>query len=89
MANTALELGLSDSDVADELKKMFRSVEEILTTAVKKGQEEGEITTRFDSAAIGQSLANTINGLRILQNTGATSQQAKTVVEMALAAIKA
>jgi AcrR family transcriptional regulator len=89
MANTALELGQSDSDVADELKKMFRAVEEILTTAVKKGQEEGEITTRFDSAAIGQSLANTINGLRILQNTGATSQQVKTVVEMALAAIKA
>ena len=49
----------------------------------------GAITTRFDSAAIGQSLANTINGLRILQNTGATSQQVKTVVEMALATIRA
>jgi AcrR family transcriptional regulator len=89
MANTALELGPSDSDVAAELKRMFRAMEETLTTAVKKGQERGEITTRFDSAAIGQSLANTINGLRILQNTGATSQQMKTVVEMALAAIKA
>jgi len=89
MANTALELGSSDSDVAAEVKRTFRAIEEILTAAVKKGQERGEITTRFDSAAIGQSLANTINGLRILQNTGATSQQAKTVVEMALAAIKA
>ena len=38
---------------------------------------------------IAHSLANTINGLRILQNTGATSQQVKTVVEMALAAIRA
>lgn len=89
MANTALELGLSDSDVAAELKRMFRAMEEILIAAVKKGQERGEITTRFDSAAIGQSLANTINGLRILQNTGASSQQVKTVVDMALAAIKA
>jgi TetR/AcrR family transcriptional repressor of nem operon len=88
MANTALELGMSDSDVAAELKRMFRAMEEILTAAVKKGQEQGEITTRFDSSAIGQSLANTINGLRILQNTGATSQQVKTVVEMALAAIE-
>jgi len=88
MANTALELGLSDSDVASELKRMFRAMEEVLTAAVKKGQERGEITTRFDSAAIGQSLANTINGLRILQSTGATSEQLKTVVEMALAAIK-
>jgi TetR/AcrR family transcriptional repressor of nem operon len=89
MANTALELGLSDSDVAAELKRMFRAMEKTLTAAVKKGQQRGEITTRFDSAAIGQSLANTINGLRILQNTGATSHQVKTVVEMALAAIKA
>ena len=88
MANTALELGVSDPDVAIELKKMFRAMEEILAAAVKKGQESGEITTQFDSAAIGQSLANTINGLRILQNTGATSQQVKTVVETALAAIK-
>src|SRR5215475_13848001 len=89
MANTALELGLSDSDVAAELKRMFRATEEILTAAVKKGQERGQITTRFDSAAIGQSLANTINGLRILQNTGATSQHMKTVVAMAVAAIRA
>jgi TetR/AcrR family transcriptional repressor of nem operon len=89
MSNTALEIGLSDSDVAAELKRTFRATEEILTAAVKKGQERGEITTRFDSAAIGQSLANTINGLRILQNTGATSQQMKTVVEMALATIRA
>jgi TetR/AcrR family transcriptional regulator, transcriptional repressor for nem operon len=89
MANTALELGRSDSDVAAELQKMFRAVEEMLTVAVAKGQERGEITTRFDSAAIGQSLANTINGLRILQNTGATRQQVKTVVDMALAAIEA
>jgi TetR/AcrR family transcriptional repressor of nem operon len=89
MANTALELGLRDSDVAAELKRMFRAMEEMLTAAVKQGQQRGEITTRFDSAAIGQSLANTINGLRILQSTGATSQQLKTVVELALAAIRA
>jgi AcrR family transcriptional regulator len=88
MANTALELGPSDSEVAAELKSMFRAIEGILTAAVKKGQERGEITTRFESAAIGQSLANTINGLRILQNTGASTQQLKTVVEMALAVIK-
>jgi len=89
MANTALELGMSDPEIAAELGRMFRAFEETLTAAVRKGQERGEISTRFDSAAIGLSLANTINGLRILQNTGATSRQAKAVVEMALAAIEA
>jgi TetR/AcrR family transcriptional repressor of nem operon len=88
MANTALELGTRDPDVALEVKKLFRSTERILTAAVKKGQERGEITTRFESAAIAQSLANTINGIRILQNTGASDRHVKTVVEMALAVIK-
>jgi TetR/AcrR family transcriptional repressor of nem operon len=89
MANTALELGPGDADVATELNTMFRAMEAILIGAVKQGQRRGEITKRYDSAAIGQSLANTINGLRILQNTGATSRQVKTVVEMALVAIAA
>jgi TetR/AcrR family transcriptional regulator, transcriptional repressor for nem operon len=88
MANTALELGLRDPDVAVEVKKLFRSTERLLAEAVRKGQERGEITTRFDSGAIAQSLANTINGIRILQNTGASDRQVKTVVKMALAAIE-
>jgi TetR/AcrR family transcriptional repressor of nem operon len=87
MANTALEIGLRDPDVAVEVKKLFRSTEKTLAIAVKRGQERGEITTRFDAAAIAQSLANTINGIRILQNTGASDAHVRTVVEMALAAI--
>jgi TetR/AcrR family transcriptional repressor of nem operon len=89
MANTALELGTRDPDVAVEVRRLFRSTEKTLTDAVKKGQERGEITTRFEAAAIAQSLANTINGIRILQNTGASDRHVKTVVEMALAVIKA
>ncbi len=88
MANTALELGLSDADVAAEVKKLFRSTEKTLTAAVKDGQERGQITTQFDAAAIAQSLANTINGIRILQNTGASDRHVKTVVELSLAAIR-
>lgn len=89
MANTALELGGSDSEIAAEVKKTFRGLEEILSAAAKHGQERGEISTRFDSSAIGQSLTNTINGLRVLQNTGASRHHVNQVVELALAAIAA
>src|SRR5262245_4421188 len=87
MANTALELGLSDPDVAVEVTKLLRSTERILTAAVKQGQERGEITTRFDGGAIAQRLANTINGIRIRQNTGASERHRSTHEELALAAI--
>ena len=89
MANTALEIGTDDPDVAVEVKRLFRSTEKILAAAVKAGQERGEITTRFDASSIAQSLVNTINGIRILQNTGASDRHVKTVVELALAAIEA
>ena len=88
MTNTALEIGLSDPDVAAEVKRLFRGIEKILTAAAKRGQEREEITDQFSSAAIGQSLANTINGIRILEATGASDRHVTVVVDMALAAIQ-
>jgi TetR/AcrR family transcriptional repressor of nem operon len=88
MANTALELGLSDPSVADEIRRMFRGTEKMLGAAVRKAQARGEISKNLDCVAVGQSLVNTISGIRILEKTGASKQQVRTVVETALAAIQ-
>jgi AcrR family transcriptional regulator len=88
MANTALELGLNDPGVAEEIRRMFRGVEKMLATAVKKAQAQGEISKNLDCVAIAQGLANTISGIRILEKTGASRQQVRTVVETALAALQ-
>lgn len=88
MANTALELGLHDPRVAQEVRIMFRGFEKLLVAAVRKAQAQGEISKNLTSVAVGQSLANTINGIRILEKTGASKQQVRTVVETALRAIQ-
>ena len=88
MANTALELGLNDPDVAEELRKMFRRTEKMLTTAVIKAQAQGEVSKKLNAVAVAQSLANTISGIRILEKTGASRQQVRAVVDTALAAIQ-
>lgn len=88
MTNTALELGLDDPGVAEEVRRMFRGFEKLLGAAVRKAQAQGEIGKNLDGAAIGQNLANTISGIRILEKTGAPKQQARTVVDTALAAIR-
>lgn len=88
MANTALELGLTDPEVAKAIRRMFRSTEKMLAEAVRRAQAQGEISKKLDCVAVGQSLANTISGIRILEKTGASKQQARTVVETALAAIQ-
>jgi TetR/AcrR family transcriptional regulator, transcriptional repressor for nem operon len=88
MANTALELGPNDPGVAEEIRKMFRGVEKMLAAAVRKAQAQGEISKNLDCVAIGQALANTISGIRILEKTGASKRQVRTVLETALAAIR-
>ena len=88
MANTALELGLNDPEIADEIRRMFRGLEKMLGAAVRKAQAQSEISKNLDCVAVGQSLANTISGIRILERTGAPRQQVRTVVEAALAAMQ-
>jgi TetR/AcrR family transcriptional regulator, transcriptional repressor for nem operon len=88
MANTALELGPNDPGIAHELRRMFRGLENMLVAAVRKAQAQGEIRKNLDSVAVGQSLANTISGIRILEKTGASKRQVRTVIETALAAIQ-
>jgi TetR/AcrR family transcriptional regulator, transcriptional repressor for nem operon len=88
MANTALELGLNDPRVAEEIRRMFRGLEKMLAAAVRKAQAQGEVSKNLDCIALGQSLANTISGIRILEKTGASNQQIRTVVKTALDAIQ-
>jgi TetR/AcrR family transcriptional regulator, transcriptional repressor for nem operon len=88
MANTALELGLKDPGVAEEIRRMFRGLEKMLAAAVRKAQAKGEISKNLDCVAIAQSLGNTLSGIRILEKTGASKQQVRRVVETALAAIQ-
>lgn len=88
MANTALELGPDDREIAEEVKRMFRGIEKLLEAAVQKAQKKGEIGMNLESAAVAQSLANTINGIRILERTGASKQHVKSVVDTALATIR-
>ena len=88
MSNTALELGLNDPGVAEEIRSMFRAIEKMLAAAVRRAQAQGGISKNLDCVAIGQGLANTISGIRILEKTGASKQQIRTVVETALAAIQ-
>jgi len=71
-----------------EANSMFRGLEEILGKAIKKGQESGEIITCFESGGIAHSLLNTLNGIRVLEKTGASVKEMNVIVDMALAQIR-
>jgi hypothetical protein len=79
--------GLSNP-LGRELKKMFRGLEEIFGKAIKRGQESGEISTRFESGVIARGLVNTLNGIRVLEKTGVSVKEMNVIVDMAMASIK-
>jgi TetR/AcrR family transcriptional regulator, transcriptional repressor for nem operon len=85
---TALELGLKDPEAAMEVRRMLQGLERVLEGVIKKGQTNGEISTRFDSELIAKNLVNTLNGIRVLERTGASARQLRMIVDMALDAIK-
>ncbi|ANS74567.1 TetR family transcriptional regulator [Paenibacillus yonginensis] len=83
MVNTALEFGISDQEVTDEVEKMFGDVQMMLEEVIRKGQELNEITTRFTSQALAEHLANTLRGVRILEKTGAPAERIESVLNTA------
>ena len=58
---------------------MFRGLEEILGKAIKIGQESG---------GIAHSLLNTLNGICVLEKTGASVKEMNVIVDMALTQIR-
>jgi AcrR family transcriptional regulator len=88
LANTALELGDKDRDAAREAKALFDGMEKLLSEAIKKGQKQGEITTRFSSSVLAQNLVNALNGIRILEKTGASHKQIRALSDLAVEMLK-
>ena len=70
--------------VTEENRAIF-GVDRILA---RDSQINGEISTRFDSELIAKNLVNTLNGIRVLERTGASARQMRMIVDMALDAIK-
>lgn len=89
MVNTSLEFGTEDPEVHAELQSMFAGFEKFVEQAVKKGQEQGKITTKFKSHIISKSLISTIGGLSILEKRGESEENIQAILELALESIKA
>jgi TetR/AcrR family transcriptional regulator, transcriptional repressor for nem operon len=86
--STVQEFGSNDSEVIQEVMKMVSGLETLLDDVVQKGQQKGEITTRFDSLLIAKYLLNTLNGLRVAEKRGETEEIMKKIIEMTFVLIK-
>ena len=84
LANTAVELGPHDAEVAAKISRYVRHTEAVFERAVIRAQEAGEIPADRDPRAMACFLVNTLHGLRVLARVGTDRAVLEDAVRVAL-----
>lgn len=85
--NATTELGPWDQDVLKKTENAFTHAENLIAEIIKKGQEDGEFTLKYDNELLGEVLHNTLLGLRVLVKTSASKEKMHKIANFFLALI--
>jgi TetR/AcrR family transcriptional regulator, transcriptional repressor for nem operon len=84
LANTAVELGPHDAEVAAKISRYVRHTEAVFERALIRAQEAGEIPADRDPRALARFLVNALHGLRVLARVGTDRAVLEDAVRVAL-----
>jgi TetR/AcrR family transcriptional regulator, transcriptional repressor for nem operon len=84
LANTAVELGPHDAEVAAKISRYVRHTEAVFERAVIRAQEAGEISADRDPRALARFLVNALHGMRVLARVGTDRAVLEDAVRVAL-----
>ena len=65
MVNAEVEVAPHDQQVSQLICQNDQQVEDAFYVVIKKGQENGEITTQQDARALARFIFNTVKGIRV------------------------
>jgi len=83
-ANTAMEFGTADKQVAQRVTKHFRRLEGAFKRALIRARETGEVPDSFDPASGAIMLAGIAQGLLVMVRAGEPHKKIKVFAEGAL-----
>ncbi len=83
-ANTAVEFGTADSQVASRVTQHFRRLERSFAKALARAKEKGEVASSFDETSAAIILAGIAQGLFVMLRAGEPAKKVRTVAEGAL-----
>ena len=84
LANTAVELGPHDAEVAAKISRYVRHTEAVFERALIRAQDAGEIPADRDPRALARFLVNALHGLRVLARVGTDRAVLEDAVRVAL-----
>lgn len=85
--NTAAEMGASDAEVAEVLKRGLRRSRVDLIGAVELAKERGEFSEHLDAKVAANYVLSTMRGLRISAREGLSTEELRGIVRMTMAAL--
>ncbi|TDW48667.1 TetR family transcriptional regulator [Flavobacterium sp. 270] len=75
MVNSAVELAMHDTEIAKVVTDNQKVMEEVFYKAVKKGQEQGHISTKMEARLLARFIFNNYSGIRVLARAGEKDKQ--------------
>lgn len=77
--NAATEFGPWDQEVLEKIEEAFGQEENLITEIVKKGQRDGEFSSKYGDELLGEILHNALLGLRVLVKTSASKEKMRNI----------
>lgn len=75
MVNSSVELAMHDQEIAKIVQNSAKTMEEIFTNAVQKGQDLGHISKKMGAKVLARFIFNNYSGIRVLARTGEKDKQ--------------
>ncbi len=87
--NATTESGPWDQEVLVKTENAFRQAENFIAEIIKKGQEDGEFSTKYDDELLAEIIHNALLGLRVLVKTSTSKEKMHNVANFFLDLLKA
>ena len=88
MVNSAVELAPVDQEVRAIANSIMQDVENTITVAIKKGQQQGLFTTAHSARSLARFVFNSLNGLRVTVKFDTSKKMFDDIVNVCLSALK-
>jgi TetR/AcrR family transcriptional repressor of nem operon len=75
VVNTSIELALHDKEIAKIVNESRQLTEELFLSAIRRGQNQGEISKLNDARELARFLYNNYLGIRVLARSAITDRQ--------------
>lgn len=80
----AMEMAPQDPDVAQWVKNVTRTREQMLAKTVRKAQADGQINPRLDARAVARFLICALTGMKVMGTASPSEKEMKDVIELVL-----